>query len=174
VTADKKFRDSGPEDIGAIEALYAAAFPGEDLLPLVRDLLDLKDGVISLVAPANGAVCGHIAFTICGIEAAPDKVALLAPLAVLPAAQKQGIGRALIQAGFERLERVGVDCVCVLGDPAYYGRFGFAREERIETPYPLPAEWRDAWQSVTLGDGSAALAGTLSVPAPWRQESLWR
>ncbi|MEK9644645.1 MAG: GNAT family N-acetyltransferase [Alphaproteobacteria bacterium] len=94
MTADKKIRDSRPEDIGAIEALYAAAFPGADLLPLVRDLLDLKDGVISPIALADGAVAGHIAFTICGVEAAPDKVALLAPLAVLPAAQKQGIGRA--------------------------------------------------------------------------------
>jgi len=168
-----EIRESLPRDVKGIEQLYVDAFPDEDLLPLVRDLLDLGQEVVSLVGMRENVVVGHISFTLCGVEGSEDKVALLAPLAVMPALQKQGIGSALIQAGFKKLESSKIGYVFVLGDPAYYNRFGFKAEDKVATPYPLPVEWRDAWQSLKLRDQQAPQAGKLSVPEPWRHIALW-
>ncbi|MHA1189117.1 MAG: GNAT family N-acetyltransferase, partial [Alphaproteobacteria bacterium] len=63
--------------------------------------------------------------------------------------------------------------VYVLGDPAYYRRLGFESEDSVKPPYPLPEEWRGAWQSLGLGAGKPPLRGKLSVPQPWRQRALW-
>ena len=52
----------------------------------------------------------------------------LAPVAVHPSFQKQGIGSALIREGLDRAKKDRWRCVFVLGDPAYYGRFGFRVE----------------------------------------------
>ena len=113
----------------------------------------------------------------CSIEGTEARAALLGPLAVLPAQQKQGIGSALVRFGLEMLRDDAIDTVLVLGDPAFYGRLGFRTESRIRTPYPLPAEWASAWQSQRLGDslGNSPTmpAGTLSVPAQWRDPALW-
>ena len=157
-----------PGDGASLEALYRAAFPQEDLLPLLRELLPHPSVALSLVAEIGTELVGHVVFTGC-----PDKVALLGPLAVAPARQRRGIGQALVHAGLERLERSGWVRVLVLGDPAYYGRFGFAGETGLEPPYPLPAEWRTAWQSKELGGSHAAPRGRLAVPAPWNRRALW-
>jgi putative acetyltransferase len=99
--------------------------------------------------------------------------ALLGPLAVAPAWQRQGIGSAIVYAGLRRLEDADVNLVCVLGDPAYYGRLGFLPESLVEPPFPLPAEWDGAWQSKTLGETTTLCEGKLSVPSQWRQPALW-
>ncbi len=166
-------RESVPGDIGGIERLYAEAFPDEDLLPLVNRLLVLEQEVISLVALRDNAIAGHVSFTFCHVGGGTETVALLAPLAVAPALHKQGIGSRLVQAGFERLVNAEVGIVLVLGDPAYYGRFGFKAENDISAPYSLPAEWREAWQSIHLGGPAVSHKGKLTVPEPWRQVSLW-
>lgn len=168
-----EIRESAPGDISLIEELYPDAFPDEDLLPLVRELLGEGTGILSLVALAGETLAGHIVFTMCGIAGEPGKAALLGPLAVAPARQRQGIGSALVRAGLQRLESAGVARVCVLGDPAYYGRFGFAPDARITPPYPLPEAWRDAWRSLGLHADDSALSGPLSVPTPWRRPELW-
>jgi putative acetyltransferase len=166
-------RESVSDDGPAIEKLYPAAFPEEDLLPLVRQLLREDTGVLSLVAIAGDDHAGHIIFTICGIDDKPDRVALLGPLAVAPARQRQGVGSALIGAGLQRLKGAGISRVYVLGDPAYYGRFGFEPEEAVMPPYPMPVEWQGAWQSLCPQGDTPPLTGTLSVPPPWRQRTLW-
>ena len=168
-----EIRESRPSDLAAIETLYPDAFPDEDLLPLVRDLLKEEAIVLSLVGLAEGALAGHVVFTDCGLAGRPDKAALLGPLAVSSARQRQGIGSALVRAGLQRLEAAGTHQVFVLGDPAYYRRFGFAPDDGVAPPYPLPEEWRGAWQSLSLGAGKALLQGALSVPQPWRRRALW-
>ncbi len=162
-------RESTPDDASAIDALYPAAFPDEDLLPLVRALLADPDVVLSLVATVDGELAGHCLFTRCAVG--DTQAALLGPLAVAPARQRQGAGSALVNRGLERLQNGGVSIVLVLGDPHYYSRFGFAADARVEPPFPLPAEWREAWQSVTTA--APAPAGKLAVPAPWQQPDLW-
>ncbi len=177
VTENLTIRRSTPDDIASIEAIYPLAFPDEDLLPVVRDLLADPGVALSLVGEIDGAIVGHVIFTRCGIGQDATGASMLAPLAVTPSHHGQGIGSALVRFGLEMLRDDGIDTVLVLGDPAFYGRLGFRTESRIRTPYPLPAEWASAWQSQRLGDslGNSPTmpAGTLSVPAQWRDPALW-
>ncbi len=169
---DLHIRESSPDDDVALDTLYPASFPDEDLLPVVHELLPRSD-VLSLVATSGGRVVGHVMFTMCGVERGDVRAALLAPLAVAPASQRKGVGSAVVRDGLDRLLASGIEIVLVLGDPAYYGRFGFEPERAIETPLPIPAEWRDAWQSLAPGDRLISAAGKLSVPQPWNQPALW-
>ena len=168
-----EIRQSRQGDMAAIGRLYPDAFPEEDLLPLVRQLFMDEPGILSLVAEADDAIAGHILFTICGMTDNDDTVALLAPLAVASKWQRQGVGTALIREGLKRLEQAGVSHVYVLGDPAYYGRSGFKTESGIAPPYPLPDEYRDAWQSLGLASSPSPGHGTLVVPEVWMQPALW-
>ncbi len=168
-----QIRESRPGDATGIEQLYVDAFPDEDLLPLVRELLDFGQSVVSLVGIRENVIVGHVSFTFCHVEGGKDKVALLAPLAVAPTLHKQGIGSALVQTGFKHLGNSNIGYVFVLGDPAYYSRFGFRAEDKVVAPYPLPAEWRGAWQSIHLCEEEAPYEGKLCVPEPWRHIALW-
>ena len=174
-----EIRKSTPEDAAAIMALYPRAFPDEELRPVVRALLDDETIAISLVGVVENAVAGHVIFTYCGIDDGTDhedgdtSAALLAPLAVDPSVQRQGIGGALVQHGLRLLEKQNIAHVLVLGDPAYYGRFGFAAETNTAPPHPMPPEWREAWQSIRLNDADAAPQGKLAAPPPWRDPALW-
>lgn len=166
-------RESGPEDEASIMALYPRAFPNEELRPVVRALLEDGAATISLVAVAADALAGHVIFTSCSIDDGECNAALLAPLAVDPSVQRQGVGGALVRHGLKMLEERSVADVFVLGDPAYYGRFGFAPETAVAPPYPMPAEWLDAWQSIRPDNASATQRGKLAVPPPWRDPALW-
>ena len=168
-----EIRESNRDDLVAIESLYPEAFPDEDLLPLVRGLLIDAVTAISFVATIERRVVGHAIFTRCGVSGQSVDVALLGPLAVAPAWQRQGIGSAIVRAGLRRLEDAGVIRLYVLGDPDYYGRLGFLPESLVEPPFSLPAEWVGAWQSQCLGEAATACAGKLSVPPQWRQPALW-
>ena len=170
MTGQTQVRAAGPVHRGAIEAIYSVAFPDEDLLPLLRALLDGRAPVLSLVAVCGGTVVGHCLFTHCAAGGRP--VALFGPLAVAPARRGEGHGSALVREGLARLTTAGAVRVCVLGDPTYYGRFGFVVERWIATPCPIPDDWRPAWRSLALARGSAP-GGTLEVPAPWCDPALW-
>lgn len=173
MTGDLDIRESRLEDVSAIEAFYPEAFPDEDLLPLLRELLSLGPALLSLVGVLGGKPIGHIVFTRCTLPESEHPVALLGPLAIAPAYQRQGIGSALIRAGLIRQREADTAKVCVLGDPAYYGRLGFVPERDITPPYPLPEAWDGAWQSQSLIDPGPPLAGKLNVPEPWQNKALW-
>jgi putative acetyltransferase len=168
-----EIRESVPRDLASIEELYPRAFPVEDLLPLVRELLREEQTVLSLVGIAERDPVGHGMFTLCGIAGSGGKAALLGPLAVDPAWQGQGLGKALVQTGLRLLEDAGTQQIFVLGDPAFYGRFGFKRDDGVAPPYALPEMWLDAWQSIRLESSGPALRGKLSVPQAWRRQALW-
>ena len=173
VAGSIEIRASVNGDLPAIEMLYPGAFPNEDLLPLVIALLQNVPETLSLVGTIGKTIVGHVIFTTCGIAETSYKVALLGPLAVASDRQREGIGSAMVRKGLQRLENVGVTHVYVLGDPAYYGRFGFMPETNVTPPYPLPTEWRGAWQSIGLGRAEALRHGELFVPQPWLQPALW-
>ena len=170
---DIDIRHSVDADMPSLERLYPEAFPDEDLLPLVRHLLEEEPGILSLVASADGSLAGHILFTICGVTDNEQSVAMLAPLAVAPKWQRQGVGTALIRDGLKRLEQAGISQIYVLGDPAYYSRTGFKPETGLAPPYPLPKQWRDAWQSISLNAALPPDHGKLKLPEVWLQPALW-
>ena len=159
-------RAAGEEILG--ETCYAslAEVPGR------IDMVDIFRGSKEAGGIVDEALAGHVIFTTCGIDGGTEKVALLGPLAVAPALQRRGVGTAIVRAGLQAMEKAGASGGYVLGDPAYYGRFGFKPEDGVAPPYPLPDEWRGAWQSLSLS-GSAPLQGNLTVPQPWRHKALW-
>lgn len=168
-----EIRASTPGDLEAIEAVYPDAFPNEDLVPLVRDLLIGQDDVLSLVGTVASSLIAHVIFNKCSARGATSDMVLLGPVAVASAWRKRGVGSLIIRNGLQRLQHDGISRVFVLGDPAYYGRFGFATETNVAPPYTLPAEWHDAWQSIRLGDGDNPLSGTICLPKPWLRKALW-
>ena len=107
--------------------VHEAAFgrPGE--AKLVARLRQEARPSVSLVAEAAGQVIGHVFFSPVTIEHARVDLpaGALAPVGVLPDAQGRGAGAALIRAGIEASRRLGWRLLFVLGNPAYYGRFGF-------------------------------------------------
>jgi putative acetyltransferase len=171
--ANLEIRNSTANDYGEILSLYPQAFPDEDLLPLVDALLKDEPVALSLVAATDRHILGHVIFTRCSASSNGVAVSLLGPLAVAPASQRQGVGSALVRAGFARVQEENASMVCVLGDPRYYQRFGFAPEYSLKPPYPPPPEWSDAWQSVSLERGQKLDEGMLIVPAPWQDPALW-
>jgi len=140
-------RPAGPEEIEAVAALHAEAFAasphghhGE--AELVRTLVTDGDALVALGAWVGTKLVGHVLFSRMAVAA--DGLALpaaaLAPVAVLPAHRRQGIAANLICAGHERLAALGVRMVFVLGDPAYYRRFGYdaALARPFASPYAGP------------------------------------
>ena len=168
-----EIRESTPSDFGAIESLYPEAFPDEDLLPLVRDLLEDVAVRISLVGAIDARIVGHAIFTKCGVVGSNVNAALLGPLAVAPTWHRCGFGSAIVRTGLQRLQEMDIGLVCVLGDPAYYERLGFRPESLVEPPFRLPPEWDGAWQSQVVGHTTTPVSGTLSVPRQWLQPALW-
>ena len=65
------------------------------------------------------------------------------------------------------------DQVFLIGNPAFYGRFGFAAERSVAPPFPLSEDWREAWQSIALRNAAPWHRGMLSVPPAWNEPSLW-
>lgn len=92
---------------------------------------------LSLVAEQDGAIIGHAAFSPVTIDDAPGWYGL-GPISVDPRRQSAGIGGALITEGFARLRTMGAPGCVVLGDPAYYARFGFAHDPVLTYPGPPP------------------------------------
>lgn len=127
-------------DWQAIYTIYVAAFGQSAEADLVRNMHNDGDLILSLIA-YNDHPAGHIAYSHLVLhETSAVKGCVLAPLAVAPAFQKQGIAAALVRHSLERLKADGFDLVVVLGEPHYYGRFGFDPKlaEKLKTPYDGP------------------------------------
>jgi putative acetyltransferase len=113
-----------PGDAVAIHAVHAGSFPTELEARLVGLLRAAGRLPVSLVAEVDGAVVGHIAFS--PVTAASGAVgAGLAPVAVAAPHRRQGIAAALVRAGLEACRAAGFGWAVVMGEPAYYSRFGF-------------------------------------------------
>jgi putative acetyltransferase len=111
----------------AIHAVVAEAFEREDEADLVDRLRARGRSVLSLVATSDGAIVGHVLLTRVRIDGAPDDpiVLGLAPVAVVAARQRSGIGSRLVRKALEEARRSGAVGMVVLGHPEYYPRFGF-------------------------------------------------
>lgn len=129
-------RSERPTDAVAIRQVTAAAFAGipysDQTEPDIVDALRADEVLtVSLVADDAGAIIGHVAFSPVEIGDIDRGWHGLGPVSVLPERQRQGIGQALIRQGLEMLKSQGTAGCVVLGDPAYYGRFGFESDPAI-------------------------------------------
>ena len=131
-------RAAGPADSAAIRHVHCAAFPTPAEADLVDALARDGDQMLSLVAVEDGTIVGHILFSRMEVRADDGTLAGLglAPVAVTPDRQGEGIGSALIEAGLQAAGSIGTEIVFVLGEPAYYGRFGF--DARTAKPFASP------------------------------------
>ncbi len=167
-------RNTGLEDTAALGQLYPTAFPDEELLPLVLRILTDDVPHHSFACVVDGNLLAHCLFTTCGIRQTDGKCALLGPLCVAPTHQRRGIGSKLVTSAIDRLSASGYRQVFVLGDPAYYQRFGFQTERNVRPPCPIPDDWQEAWRSLILGDHAPLPADVLDLPAPWLDPALWQ
>ncbi|HEY9803742.1 MAG TPA: N-acetyltransferase [Leptolyngbyaceae cyanobacterium] len=135
-----------PADYLAISQVNNLAFGRENEAKLITEIRnsDFYIPELSLIAEVDNIVVGHILFSY--IELVTEEklqVLSLAPIAVHPQFQKQGIGSALIKAGLTKAEDRRESLVIVLGDPQFYSRFGFlpSTTHEIASPFPVPDEF---------------------------------
>lgn len=167
-------------DSEAVREVYLCAFSESEkqkVSELAVSLLmeETKLDTISLVAEADGAVVGHIAFSPVTVDASRGwKGYILAPLGVKPDYQKRKIGSNLIKSGMERLSKMGVNVVFVYGDPQYYNRFGFNPDiaSRYSPPYDL--QYPFGWQAISLCESVLSdRSAKLSCVTPLCDPALW-
>jgi putative acetyltransferase len=160
-------RSAQKRDREAIRRVEEHAFGQAAEAGLVDALVGGGDAVVELVAEEDGQVVGHILFSrLHVIEGRTSFPAVaLAPLAVQPSFHGTGIGGALVREAHLRLKAAGEKLSVVLGDPAYYGRFGYSREraEKFESTYQCEALQALAWQD-------APETGRLAYPAAFGAE----
>lgn len=174
-------REALDTDLQDVLAVERAAF-GSDIEPgLVSELLADPGAqpLLSLLALRGDRAVGHILFTRVRLEPeTPAPAYLLAPMAVVPKAQRQGIGGRLIESGLALLAQTGACRVFVLGYPEYYPRHGFRPAEPLgfEAPYPIAPEQAEAWMVRELRPGIARVrrgrvicCDTLMKPEYWRE-----
>ena len=132
------------EDRESVHRVNELAFPTPSEADLVDALREKAHPYISLVAIAEDQVVGHIFFSPVTIESEPGAFTAmgLAPMAVLPEYQRQGIGSLLVREGLSECQRIGHDVVVVLGHSSYYPRFGFvpASSKRLRSEYDVRDE----------------------------------
>lgn len=136
-----KIRNEQPDDNANVRNVHLQAFETETEANLVDALRNAGIELISLVAEDQGEVIGHILFSPVEVEGSAAVMGL-APMAVLPEWQRQGVGTKLINEGLKVCERSGYDAVVVLGFPEYYPRFGFTASVKygITSEYDVPPE----------------------------------
>ena len=165
-----------------IEKEAFGADKGSEIADLVHGLLNDPTAMplLSLMAINNNKAVGHILFTKALVAKSNSslKAVILAPLAIIPEAQTQGIGGELIKEGLKQLRESGVELVFVLGHPEYYPRHGFKTAGILgfEAPYPIPEEHADAWmvqelQPGVIGrvSGKVQCSDVLNQPQHWRE-----
>jgi putative acetyltransferase len=130
-------RSESPVDIAGIRVVEEAAFLQSAEADLVDDLRAAGDSVFSLIAVEGETVTGHAMFS---RLQAPFPALALGPVAVLPDRQRMGGGSRLIREGIARSEAAGWLGIFVLGDPAFYRRFGFdaGKASGFISPYAGP------------------------------------
>ena len=123
-------RSETDADVAAITEVTVAAFKTLEISNqteqfIIAALRAAKALTVSLVAESDGRVVGHVAFSPVTISDGTRNWYGLGPVSVLPECQRQGIGKALIQAGLSRLKGLNAQGCCLVGHPDYYRKFGF-------------------------------------------------
>jgi putative acetyltransferase len=159
-------RPETPADRAAVRTIQAEAFAAPAEADLVAALRSAGLASISLVATVNAQAVGHVLLSPVSLHGVctADGGLGLAPLAVLPGRQGLGIGSWLVVAAIAAARRLGARYLVVLGEPAFYARFGF----EAATRYGLDNEYGagDAFQVLALRPGALPPEGGLIRYAP--------
>lgn len=161
-------RHEKPGDYAAIEEVNRLAFRQDDEANLVTTLRAGGYATLSLVAQANDQIVGHVLFGPLTISTPSHDVAALslAPMAVAPHWQRQGIGTRLIEEGLQICRGMGHKIVVVVGHPEYYPRFGFCAELAKSLTSPFTSS--PAWMALELAPGALhGIAGKVIYPPPF-------
>jgi len=160
--SDAVVRSEAAGDAAAVAAVHRAAFGRADEAALVDRLRVTAQPRVSLVACIADQVVGHVFFSPVAIATGPVTLLPmgLAPVGVLPAWQRRGIGSVLIGAGLDACRTLGAHAVVVLGHAAYYPRFGFVPAARfgLRCEYDVPD---DVFMALELVPG--ALSGVTGM-----------
>jgi putative acetyltransferase len=151
-------RTETPDDAAAVRHVNEQAFGQPAEADIVDRLRQSCADAVSLVADDDGVV-GHILFTPVVVDSGGRRTRGmgLAPMAVLPERQRQGIGLRLVRHGLDILRERGCPFVVVVGHPEYYPRFGFVRA----STHGLASQWDAvpdaAFMVLVLDAGAMAL-----------------
>ena len=163
-----------------VREIHLCAFPeGEKQIvsTLAVNLLseETNTKTVSLVAEADGAVVGHIAFSPVTVNNNMSwKGYILAPLGVKPEYQKRHIGSKLIESGMEQLSKMGVNVLFVYGDPNYFGKFGFDADTASGYSPPYELQYPFGWQAIILNEGVFTKSSVkVSCVDPLNDPELW-
>ncbi|WP_159738044.1 GNAT family N-acetyltransferase [Vibrio atypicus] len=135
-------RTEAPVDILAVDRLLKTAFETEAEANLVMRLRENGNRTFSLVACTDeGEVIGHLFFSPVTLDGEDLNWQGLAPLAVKEEYRREGIAQQLVEEAFSSLYELGYPACVVLGDPAYYSRFGFvpAETHQMRCVWDVPA-----------------------------------
>ena len=148
-------RPEQKDHIPGVRQVEERAFKREAEAELVDRLRARGKATLSLVAVDDDEVVGHVLFSPVTLVNGDDRFEIvgLGPVAVDPKRQNEGIGSRLIRAGLEEIRQSGYAAVVVLGDPAYYARFGFGPARRYGIFYDAPGIPEDAFQVLELRRG---------------------
>ncbi len=153
-----KIRDAAKTDLPAIQNVIETAFPADErelIINLAAEFLreHSQPPVKSLIAEIDHHIVGYVSYSPIFLDInAHLSGYILAPLAISPEYQKQGVGTRLIQSGVDMLIEDQVVILFVYGDPAYYGRFGFSKEPAQSFIPPYPLEFPFGWLGQMLRD----------------------
>lgn len=165
-----QIRPEQPKDMAAIESVIVEAFRHATHAShteqfIVRALRDSGQLSVSLVAVASGKVIGHVALSPVTISDGSAHWYGLGPVSVAPAYQGQGIGSQLVGQSFAQLHNLGASGCVVLGDPAYYARFGFKAKPSLVLP-DVPPQY---FQAIAFVD--SVPSGTVSYHEAFASKS---
>ena len=167
-------RRETPHDVPAVADVTTAAFgqgagAAEPVETALLARLRTDAGwlpALSLVATADGAVIGHVVCTRGYVDARPALA--LGPISVRPDRQRRGVGEALMHAVLGAADATDEALVALLGDPAFYRRFGFVAAAELGVAAPDPA-WGRHFQARALSAFPAGLTGTFRYAAPFAE-----
>lgn len=154
-----------PVDQSAVRAVHNAAFGGGADAAEAQLVDDLRAGgdviaALSLVAVLDGDVGAVVGHVVCSRASIADRPSIgLGPLGVIPAYQRRGVGQALMHAVLAAADALDEPAVALLGDPAYYHRFGFVTGATLGVLPPVP-EWGRYFQVCPLNAWDDSLCGT--------------
>jgi putative acetyltransferase len=156
-------REEALADAAAIHRLNTMAFETDAEAKLVDALRAAGALTLSLVAEVGGEIAGHIAFSPVIVGSARHTIqgVGLAPMAVAPAHQRQGIGGRLIDDGLRRLRDAGHRFCVVLGHAEYYPRHGFMRASELGMRWERPVPDDIFFVRELAPEGLAGVSGTV-------------